>query len=216
MDQYNYSDAIVDNNEMQLYLVPLWSEALALTCINPMGLLLRPPKEADLRPDRWKEPTVTWHPPVLLNCGTSSYKDAARIYKACEGDGEAKKRVVCGDMATFIRLWWLKHKYPAMYHNEVPLAGEFHGNTHTVHTHSVHTYSPHIAIYSPHTHKHTTHTTHTHRGTRCLRCRKVQQGVGPLTLGLQVSPISQMALSSSTGPTFWSLSCCTLGFQDSI
>ena len=81
MDQYNYSDAIVDNNEMQLYLVPLWSEVLALTTIDPMGLLLRPPKEADRRPDRWKEPTVTWHPPVLLDCGTSSYKDAARIYK---------------------------------------------------------------------------------------------------------------------------------------
>jgi len=130
LDNYNYSDSIVSLDEAHLKLVDIWSEALALTNGNSMSLLMRPPAEADLRPDRWKEPTITWHPPLLLDCGTSSYKDAARIYRACKEDGKAKKRVIVGDAQTFIRLWWLKHKYPDKYKDEVPWAGEFHGLAH--------------------------------------------------------------------------------------
>ena len=119
LDNYNYIDAIVSDNEMHMWLTPIWTELLCITVDSPMTPLLRPPKEQDLRPDRWKEPTITWHPPVLLETGTSSYKDATKIYEACKRDGKAKKRVVCGDMATFIRLWWLKAKFPEKYKDEV-------------------------------------------------------------------------------------------------
>ena len=130
LGEYNFSDSIVSDEEMQIHLLPIWSELLAITLGSSMAPLVRPPPECDQRKDRWSNPTITHPAPILLDTGTSSYHDAAKIYKACRKDGKAKKRVVVGDMATFVRLWWLKYKYPAKYKDEVPLAGEFHGLAH--------------------------------------------------------------------------------------
>ena len=130
LDQYNFSDCIVSNPDMHTKLDAIWKELFAITSDNSMAPLVRPPPECDLRKDRWEEPTITWPPPILLDTGTSSYLDAAKIYKACKRDGQATKRVICGDMATFIRLWWLKAKFPSQYKDEVPWAGEFHGLAH--------------------------------------------------------------------------------------
>jgi hypothetical protein len=128
LGQYNYSDAVVDLSEMELYLKPLWGKILALQSGNSMQLLMRPPPEADRK--KWEEPTMTWHPPIILECGTSSYADNAKIVKSIRKHRKTKKTVIACDMQTFVRMWWLKKKHPGEFKDIVPFAGEFHGLAH--------------------------------------------------------------------------------------
>lgn len=131
LGQYNYSDTVVNDAEMHVFLTPLWSKALALIeGKNKMQLLMRPPPEADQR--QGSATTPTWHSHVILNCGTSSYLDNSKIVTSVRRDRVAKKSIVACDMQTFVRLWWLKHKFPAKYGDMVPWAGEFHGLAHLV------------------------------------------------------------------------------------
>lgn len=130
MGNYNYSDTVVNDAEMQVFLEPLWSKALALIQGNTMQLMCRAPPEADMMPNRGI--TGTWHARVILNCGTSSYIDNATIIKSVRANRKAKKSIVACDMQTFVRIWWLKHKFPEQYKDVVPWAGEFHGLAHLV------------------------------------------------------------------------------------
>lgn len=130
MGTYNYANCIVDLNEMHIMIAPLWQKILALQKSNPMQLLMRPPPEADKV--RWEGPTRIWHPNVILNCGTSSYVDNVKIVKNVRANRVGKKSIIACDMQTFVRLWWLKKKYPSVFKDIVPWAGDFHGLAHLV------------------------------------------------------------------------------------
>lgn len=98
-DKYGWDKAIVNNDDMLVVLEPLWKKVGELVEGNPMQLLLRPPPEADHQ-DR-QGPTVTWHPPIILNCGTSSTADNAKIVRHLRKHrGAARKTIVTGDMQT--------------------------------------------------------------------------------------------------------------------
>ena len=129
MGTYNYSDAVVTEPEMQMFLKPLWTKMLALQAGNSMQLMMRPPAEADLV-HAGGQATKTWHPPIVLYCGTSSYADNSKIVKNVRAHRIARKSVIACDMQTFVRLWWLKAKFPSEYSDIVPMAGEFHGLAH--------------------------------------------------------------------------------------
>lgn len=130
LGEYNYSDAIVTDAEMQVFLEPLWGKICCLQAKNIMQLLMRPPPIADRV--KWEAPTPLWHPPVILNCGTSSYIDNVKIVKNVRENRLAEKSIIACDMQTFCRLWWLKKKAPAQFEDMVPWAGEFHGLAHLV------------------------------------------------------------------------------------
>ena len=129
MGTYNYSDAVVTGEEMNVFLQPLWGKMLALQSGNSMQLMMRPPAEAD-RVKWGNNPTKTWHPPIVLYCGTSSYVDNAKIVKNVRASRVGKKSVIACDMQTFVRMWWLKAKFPQEFNDIVPMAGEFHGLAH--------------------------------------------------------------------------------------
>lgn len=128
LGKYNYGDVIVNLEEMHVFIEPLWSKIFALQGDNPMQLLMRPPPEADRV--QWDGPTRMWHPNIILQCGTSSYIDNNKIVKNVRANRRAKKSIIACDMQTFMRLWWLKKKYPSEFSDMVPWAGDFHGLAH--------------------------------------------------------------------------------------
>ena len=130
LGKYDFSDAVVNLEEMEVYVAPVWKKILQLQNTNSMQLLMRPPPEADTK--QWQGPTQIWHPPIILHCGTSSYVDNAKIVKNVRLNRKGTKSVIACDMQTFIRLWWLKAKLPEEYKDVVPWAGEFHGIAHYV------------------------------------------------------------------------------------
>ena len=129
LHRYNYQDMVVNGAEMDLILAPLWTKMLALQKDNSMQLMMRPPKEAD-RKDWGNQATQTRHAPIILEAGTSSYLDNHKIVENVRANRLGKKSVIACDMQTFIRLWWLRHKFPGKYSDIIPLAGEFHGMAH--------------------------------------------------------------------------------------
>ena len=120
---------VVNGAEMDLILAPLWTKMLASQKDNSMQLMMRPPKEAD-RKDWGNQATQTRHAPIILDAGTSSYLDNHKIVENVRANRLGKKSVIACDMQTFIRLWWLRHKFPGKYSDIIPLAGEFHGMAH--------------------------------------------------------------------------------------
>ena len=56
--------------------------------------------------------------------------DNHKIVENVRANRLGKKSVIACDMQTFIRLWWLRHKFPGKYSDIIPLAGEFHGMAH--------------------------------------------------------------------------------------
>ena len=73
------------------------------------------------------------HVPVLIDVGTSSYDDAAKIIEAVREDSvSGAKHLVWGDMQTFQRLWWRKFNCPASHQDICPLAGEFHAGRNAI------------------------------------------------------------------------------------
>lgn len=128
LGEYNFNDVIVGLDEMHVFIEPLWQKILALQVDNPMQLLLRPPAEADRV--SWDGPTRMWHPNIILNCGTSSYLDNIKIVKNVRANRKGKKSIIACDMQTFVRLWWLKKKFPSEFSDVVPWAGDFHGLAH--------------------------------------------------------------------------------------
>lgn len=128
LGEYNYSDVVVGLDEMHVFLVPLWQKILCLQESNSMQLLMRPPAEADRV--KWDGPTRMWHPNIVLNCGTSSYVDNIKIVKNVRANRKGEKSIIACDMQTFVRLWWLKKKFPSEFSDVVPWAGDFHGLAH--------------------------------------------------------------------------------------
>ena len=70
LGEYNFSDSIVSDEEMQIHLLPIWSELLAITLESSMAPLVRPPPECDKRKDMWSNPTITHPAPVLASFST--------------------------------------------------------------------------------------------------------------------------------------------------
>ena len=103
LGKYDFSDAVVNLEEMEVYVAPVWKKILQLQNTNSMQLLMRPPPEADTK--QWQGPTQIWHPPIILHCGTSSYVDNAKIVKNVRLNRKGTKSVIACDMQTFIRLW---------------------------------------------------------------------------------------------------------------
>ena len=128
--KFDLREAIPSPSLMKETLQKTLREALMLVKIDPIGMLRRPPPEADCWPDR--PPTPHFHADLLMNCGTSSYRDCAKIIERCRDGAPASKRLIFGDFQTGDRLWGLKFGQRSEHNDICPVLGEFHAHAHAV------------------------------------------------------------------------------------
>ena len=132
--QWDMRSAVMTEAQINEFMSPIWAMAVQLhedVGEDHLALLLRPPPEADNRPNR--EPTYHYNVPIIMNCGTASYADAKTIIAAVRRDNpHATKHLVWGDMQTVYRLWHCVAKEPDKYPDICPAAGEWHMGAHLV------------------------------------------------------------------------------------